>query len=153
MNLHPMLFTFTLLMLLQYRVAPISAQDSAPLEVQITIPGLGEKEFIVGENVPLQVTLKNISSTPIYILPSLDGSTYGRYPRYTLTVTRPLPVDYVPDGLICGTFNPLRLEDFVLLQAGESYTLPYPFFDWKPYTTGEYEVTLHIDFNGTPEQY
>lgn len=131
----------------------VSAQETKPIELTISIPGLGEKEFIVGENIPLQVTLKNTTAGPIYILPPLDGSTYGRYPRYTQTVIRPLPVDYVPDGLICGTFNPLRHEDFALLQARESYTLPYPIFGWKPYTAGEYEVSLRIDFNGTPEQY
>lgn len=143
MKLHPLLFTIALLMVLQFQAMPAFSQDSVPIDVQISIPGLNEKEFLPGERIQVNVSFRNKSSEPIYIIDSPNNSPY---PLFGLDVNGPLKIEGA-DTYSWIDIVGLWEENFILLHPGESHTiLPSLFTTCTPYTVGRYEVELAVDF-------
>jgi hypothetical protein len=77
-------------------------------------------EYDLGEVPAVQVNIHNNLKRDVLIVGNLDGSSLGRPPLCTLTVTRPDGLPPPPLDGFCGFQNPLRPEDFVSLKAGDT---------------------------------
>lgn len=119
----------------------------------------GKTKYRIGELPALKVEIINNSSEDIYLIGSLDGSDVKwRMPYCYFTLQKPAP-DTVRVGPRCGTLNPLRKEDFVLIKAGEKFN-PYQNLDrygfFSDYTVtntetfknaGVYKIQFHYSTN------
>lgn len=80
-----------------------------------------------GQIPDLKIEIKNTSNSEIYLIGSLDGSEYKlRRPFAYFTIEKPKP-DLIKVGL-CGTTNPIRLNDIQKVNPGESFD-PYKSID------------------------
>jgi hypothetical protein len=87
------------------------------------------KNYRIGDHPELTVRIHNQGNHEVFLPGSLDGSERKlRYPHAYFTVSGP------KDGLIeqkfgyCGVLNPLRVQDFVRVNSGESFD-PYRTLD------------------------
>jgi hypothetical protein len=79
--------------------------------------------YKIGEIPVIKVAIKNISNKDVYLIGSLDGSEIKRRMPYCyFDIEKPRP-DIIQYGF-CGTTNPLRASDFVLVRAHSSFN-PY----------------------------
>lgn len=119
------------------------AQQQPSFEVIVQLPD--QDQFLVGEPIEMVVILKNLTGGPLPMILPVDGSIYGRYPQYKTTIQYPLPVHAMGTGLICGTFNPLTIDDFIVLEPYEERSIrPGYWFTFTPYTAGDYQFSLTI---------
>jgi hypothetical protein len=82
-----------------------------------------KKNYKVGELPKFNAIIKNISKQDIYLIGALDGSDgMLRYPYCYFVVSKPKENKRFFGR--CGNTNPLRIEDFVLVKAGQSFS-PY----------------------------
>jgi hypothetical protein len=111
----------------------------------------------VGEDLALEVRIRNIWDEPIVTVGSLDGSGMGgRYPRLTLDLRDPEGHGVAtPNISKCGNINPPRARDFVELAPGKELD-PFmrvdeygyfanPLLPWKPKVKGKYTLTFTYD--------
>ena len=131
--------------------SPLYAQDAGcPLKLDLKIIEPPSGEFVVGAFVRSELTIKNVTDHLVNIIRPLDGSTISRYPLYEQHIQRPLPSIYPsPDTRWFGTFNPLRKEDFIALQPGQSCMIDSRLREaaFTPYTAGVYAISYRIRFN------
>ncbi len=80
-------------------------------------------EIKLGELPKLKLTITNNSKQPIYLIGLLDGSgSEQRMPYYYFIINKPKP-----DSIFfprCKLLNPLKKEDFIRVNPGESFN-PY----------------------------
>lgn len=120
---------------------PLPPRPTADL--RLTIIGAKEK-LLLGDTLTLTFKLTNAGSTPLLVLPPLDGSHEGwRFPRCRLTVRDEREQDRTPRLLRCGNTNPLKPDDFLRLKAGEELQVLRQ--GWKPDTAGIYRLTFLYD--------
>ncbi len=111
----------------------------------------------VGEEVGLQIRIKNIWDEPVVVVGSLDGSSTGaRYPKLTLELRDPEGhVIATPNISKCGNINAPRAKEFMELAPGKELD-PYvriddygyfanPLMLWKPTVKGKYTLTFTYD--------
>ena len=108
----------------------------------------------VGQPVPIAIELRNVSERPVWVTYVLDGSEEGvRYPHVRPEVTRDGATIAEPPATEDPLVSPLRLEDFRLLQPGESFDPIRPlgvaghvplftFLNFRPDVPGVYEVSV-----------
>lgn len=109
-----------------------------------------------GRPVPLQVEVRNIGDTEIWMVGVLDGSEGGvRYPHYLPTVMRDGVTVAAPGAAEDPLVAPLRAEDFRRLAPGASFdptsrddgTRYQPlstFAAWACPHAGEYQYVLEL---------
>ena len=115
----------------------------------------------VGEPLPVRFSLRSLWDAPVRILPSLDGSALGRFPRYYVLVFDENGEEQKPDKLgVCGFTNPLHPTDFITLQPGESCdpmgpgTFGHYMLRWLPTRPGTYTLEAIYDATGrVPDQW
>jgi hypothetical protein len=79
--------------------------------------------YKIGEVPKIKVEIENTGNKDIYLIGSLDGSEIKRRMPYCyFDIEKPRP-DTIQYGF-CGTTNPLRASDFVLVKAHSSFN-PY----------------------------
>lgn len=120
-----------------------------------------------GELPVFTVSIRNNSKKDIYLIGALDGSDMQwRYPHCYYTIEG--PANEKPKLSRCGVMNPVRLEDFILVKAGELFS-PYEtssgFFPDHNITQketfarpGSYKISFHYstqsgelaEYRGTP---
>jgi hypothetical protein len=101
----------------------------------------------------LSLRVTNVSSTPVWMVGVLPGSSAMRYPRYTVQIEGPSgPVDTrLPEATDYA--RGLRSEDFVRLAPGESFDpqqgrgfIPIQELAWfKPGEPGTYRFQVRLD--------
>lgn len=138
-------FRHSILLVLFFGIPSIACAQT-PIEAVLEIPGSATQTFVAGELIPMLVSIRNVSTAPVCVLPPLDGSTLRlRHPRYECLEQKPVNLPgYFAEG-ICGVVNPLRVEDFITLQPGES--TPTYSFSYKPWMAGIYQLAYQVLFN------
>ena len=127
-------------------VLPFSiAMGDGPIEVDIVAPPF----LLVGEHPHLEVDLRNTSGKTVNAVKPLDGSWYHwRYPRLSLQIQSGTgdPLDLKLGGR-CGNMNPMRRQDIVSIQPGETVRcyLGWPFPQSGFTAPGEYNLRLVYD--------
>ena len=128
------------------------AQNEDHFECTLTTE---QEEYLVGEVPKLTVAIINKSAKDVYLIGSLDASEEKwRSPFCYFTMEKPV-VDSLPTLPRCGNMNPLRKEDFVLVESGESFN-PFVAIDghgffssdkvsnpWNFRNAGRYKITFH----------
>ncbi|MBS1806707.1 MAG: hypothetical protein JST84_00780 [Acidobacteria bacterium] len=126
------------------------ANDS--LAVFLSIP---EKQYAIGEAVPVTIEIRNLSAQPIWFVGVMDGSEEGvRYPKYAPQIVGPQAMPPA-EPLECGLVSPLRMKDFSLLppgqgfdptigQNGATYFPLRKFTEFRPPSAGRYEFSLTV---------
>lgn len=118
-----------------------------------------KRETRVGEPLPLQISLCNRSEVPIPVLPAVDGSDYGRFPRYIIEVRdeRGRLWNIQPPIRRCGNVDPITEDSFVILEPGASLSpfhspyMHYMLHWWEPTRPGVYNV--RCIYEGGPQVY
>jgi len=112
----------------------------------------------VGERLPVQFRIHNVSSQTVQVLPSLDKSDIGsRYPKYLMEIVDDSGERQDLKLQRCGSTNALSAVDFIELRPGEDLdpfgigTFRHYLFGWKPTRPGTYHVRLVYDV-GTPRK-
>lgn len=105
----------------------------------------------MGERVSVGFWLKNPGRTSVWVVRSLDGSCFGRYPKCVLEIwdeTGRHEFPDVPPG--CGTLNPLIEADFIHLgpQQVHPKALGTMVGWWKPSHPGVYSIRMTYDTTG-----
>lgn len=124
-----------------------------PLEV---VGRLARERIKVGERLPVEFRVRNISERPISVLPALDASDVGwRHPKCELEIRDERGSRQDLKIQRCASVNSLLARDFVELLPGES--LP-PFWhyllEWKPDRAGTYTVRFTYDTSsGDPKDW
>ncbi len=108
----------------------------------------------VGHPVAVEVEVRNVSASPLWIVGVLDGSEAGaRYPHYRPSISGPAPP--APFQFECGNVAPLRLQDFRRLMPGEGFDPTRAldgaafmqlstFLNFRPARPGVYEFRLTL---------
>ncbi len=110
----------------------------------------------MGEPLPVEFRIRNVSDAAVLVLPSLDASDVGwRYPKYAIEVRDEsgavVPVE--PGGR-CGNVNQLAAGDFVELAPGGEVdpfgegTFGHYALAWCPSRPGRYTVRGVYDVSG-----
>jgi hypothetical protein len=117
-----------------------------------------------GAILPVRVRVTNTGSRDVWFVGNLDGSEAGyRYPHYTPRISGPEEASLGEGPFWCGTVVPLRIEDFVRLEPGQSFDPTQPsngagfqplhlFSRYTPSTPGRYELSLTISTEGASEE-
>lgn len=130
-----------------------------PLDIELTTDRDACK---VGEQVPVKVEVRNVSSQRLWVVGVLDGSEAGaRYPHYTPLITGP---NYQPPALERPEYtSPLRPQDFRLLNPSEGFDPTVPlgeaayvplicFSRFRPQSPGRYELTLTLSTDSDSDE-
>jgi len=81
-----------------------------------------KSHLVLGDYPTATVQIRNNSSHSTILVGSLDGSSrLGRYPHAYFEVKGPEGGVHTMGLPTCGLLNPLRAEDFVVLQPGASF--------------------------------
>jgi hypothetical protein len=110
----------------------------------------------VGEPLPVRFALRNLSPEALRIVPSIDGSEVGRFPRYLLTILDDQGVEQRPPKRtrFCGHLNRLEGRDFVRLEPGEEFdplgpgTFGHALLSWTPLRPGVCTLDAVYDATG-----
>lgn len=115
----------------------------------------GKRKYKIGESPELKVEIINKLDTSIVMVGSLDGSEIGfRPPISYFNVRHKLIGNPWSFSLYCANVNPLRLEDFKILESNQGFDPyervdDYGYFSAQQleginfYIPGIYEVTYH----------
>ncbi len=135
-------------------VPGVSAQEVyGNYEVLLAFAERESETVTVGDTVVLDVSVRNNSDLPINIVRPLDGSHFGsRYPVYTSSIEKPLPIRELPEMPWCGFTNPLLPEDFISIDPGETAG-PFQWFAFVPKIAGRYEVSVLIKHEAENEEF
>jgi hypothetical protein len=129
--------------------------------VILTVPTEPQR---VGSPIMINISVKNISSQPLWMIGVLDGSEIGfRYPHYKPSITGSVPIPPPENLPWCGNVAPLRLQDFHYLLPGESFDpivpqegaeyLPLVIFNsFRPSLPGNYEFRLEVSTESEQEE-
>lgn len=125
----------------------------APVILMLTLI-VTDSSVQVGQPIPISIELRNVSDRPVWVTYVLDGSEEGvRYPHFLAEVTRDGSTVAEPPPAEDPLFSPLRLEDFHLLQPGETFDPIRPpgvaghvplftFLNFRPDAPGTYELSV-----------
>lgn len=115
----------------------------------------------VGEPLPIEFALRNVTDSKIQILPSLGG--LSRYPRYSIELRDEkgeLQSSSKAASVICTNENAIELRDFITLEPGEETnpfgpgSLEIAMHPWVPRVPGTYTLTALYDASGNvPEEW
>jgi hypothetical protein len=87
------------------------------------------KNYRIGDQPELSVRIHNQGNHEVFLPGSLDGSERKlRYPHAYFTVSGPREGLIEQKFIYCGTVNPFRVQDFVRVDAGDSFD-PYGILD------------------------
>jgi hypothetical protein len=123
---------------------------SSPITLTLRVP----MSVRLGDALEIGVEMRNVSDEPVWMIGVLDGSEVGyRYPHYLPEIGGPGSAPQSESSAECGLVAPLRLTDFRLLSAGETFDptvamqgaayLPIRLFKrFQPQTAGRYDFTL-----------
>jgi hypothetical protein len=98
----------------------VPEREGRPVSLACEIQG--NTTCLVGQAPKIHVALRNLSSRPIYLVGSLDGSAEKwRYPYCYFEVIGPDGQSAVQRVSRCGNTNTLRPADFFQVPAGRSF--------------------------------
>ena len=117
--------------------------------------------YTLGNPIYINATIKNENSkSSVIVSRALDGSDLGwRYPHYSYTLLDPEGIEVPQEQIIrCGNMNPLRIDDFVVLEPGESYNVynysflsrPSSYFNFNK--SGHYYLRLNYSWISIDDQ-
>lgn len=118
------------------------------------------KTYKAGQVPDIKVAIANHSNSETYLIGALDGSEIKRRMPYCyFTIEKPKPDTVLYQS--CGTVNPLRIAEYRLVKAGESFD-PYEQIDdkgfWRDHSIsdkktfrnpGVYRIQFHYSTNST----
>lgn len=118
------------------------------------------KTYKSGQVPDITVAIANNSNKETYLIGALDGSeNKRRMPYCYFTIDKPKPDTILYQS--CGTVDPLRIAEYRLVKAGESFD-PYAQIDergfWRNRTIGDketfrnpgvYRIQFHYSTNST----
>lgn len=127
---------------------PCFSQDSFPSKNNLECKISSSKPiYKKGELPKIEVSIINKSDENIYLVGSLDGSSFKfRKPYCYFSIEKPT-IDSLPKPEMCKTLNPLRMEDFVKVKPGESFD-PYLRIDEYGFF-GAYNISRIDNFRNT----
>ena len=79
-----------------------------------------QPQIKLGHAPTITASLTNHSGTTVTLVPALDGSEMGRYPRVNFVVVPPEDAPAPEELLRCGNTNNIQPRDFVAVGDGES---------------------------------
>jgi hypothetical protein len=104
--------------------------NSASGDIVCKLASLKDR-YRVGDQPEISARIINGTEKPIYLVKGLDGSERkARFPHTYYTVSG------VEDGfsetrfMNCGVLNPLRIEDFVIVESGKDFDPHKPIYDY-----------------------